>query len=365
MNDPRALARRADRPEDFRRLGLSSDRIAPFEDGARTDGGPGSYEWWYVDATLDDGTVVVVTFFTKPMLAPQLPLMPFVNLEITRPGQPTRLVEIRSDAAAYASSIDTCDVRIGANSLRGDLHRYNLHIEHEDVILDLRLTGQVPAWRPATGHFYFGPDDDGLFAWLPSVPQGAVEATLTEHGETSVQMGIGYHDHNWGDTVMASLMHHWYWGRAQAGPYSIIASTLYAEQEYGGTRLPIFLLARDGQIIADDASAVTLSLHDIAVDEHTGMPFAARIVYTYADAREHYRVTFQHEETINASRFAEIMPEAAAAAGLEHSAYVRVRGTVQVERLSDGEVVETVADPGVWELMHFGHVDESEHGIAQ
>jgi hypothetical protein len=26
--------------------------------------------------------------------------------------------------------------------------------------------------------------------------------------------GSGYHDHNWGDVPMQTLMHHWYWARA-------------------------------------------------------------------------------------------------------------------------------------------------------
>ena len=34
----------------------------------------------------------------------------------------------------------------------------------------------------------------------------------------------GYHDHGWGDVPMQTLMHNWYWARAKAGPYTVIAS---------------------------------------------------------------------------------------------------------------------------------------------
>jgi hypothetical protein len=59
------LCRLADKPEDFARLGLDPDSVQPWEDGLRTDTGPGSYEWWYFDAHLDDGSSLVIMFYTK------------------------------------------------------------------------------------------------------------------------------------------------------------------------------------------------------------------------------------------------------------------------------------------------------------
>ena len=35
------------------------DEILLYEDGMRTDGNNGEYEWWYFDSKLDDGSVVV------------------------------------------------------------------------------------------------------------------------------------------------------------------------------------------------------------------------------------------------------------------------------------------------------------------
>jgi hypothetical protein len=33
-----------------------------WEDGIRTSGEKGTYEWWYFDAHLDDGSTVVIVF---------------------------------------------------------------------------------------------------------------------------------------------------------------------------------------------------------------------------------------------------------------------------------------------------------------
>jgi hypothetical protein len=85
------------------------------------------------------------------------------------------------------------------------------------------------------------------FAWLPSVPQGAVTITCSVGGEQDETTGVGYHDHNWGNVGLMKVVHDWYWARGQAGPYSVIASCITAAKKYGFEAIPIFMLARDGR----------------------------------------------------------------------------------------------------------------------
>ena len=40
-----------------------SDNIELWEDGLRTEGERNQYEWWYMDAKLDDGSVIVAYFY--------------------------------------------------------------------------------------------------------------------------------------------------------------------------------------------------------------------------------------------------------------------------------------------------------------
>ena len=61
---PAALAAK---PEDYKCLGLTLGAPALWEDGLRTDGAAGSFEWWYFDSKLDDGSSLVIIFFTGPM----------------------------------------------------------------------------------------------------------------------------------------------------------------------------------------------------------------------------------------------------------------------------------------------------------
>ncbi len=356
------LARSAGRDEDFARLGLKRDRIEPWEDGMRTSGGRGSYEWWYFDAHLEDGSSLVVTFYTKWLLKPKGPEAPMVQVNLDRPGKPTRQAFVNATPKEFSASKERCDVRIKDCYFRGDLHTYEIRVVADGLTVDAKLVGEVPSWRQGTGVTYFGAHDDHVFAWLPSVPQGKVTATITEdNGPPRTLGGIGYHDHNWGDVVMSKLLNHWYWGRAQAGPYSVIAAYLYAEKAYGRTELPQILLAKDGQIVADDATKVRLSLEDVFTDAHSQKPVANRVIYDYTqDAHVRYRVIFQRSETLLDQRFADtvtgIKHALARMAGVD-GAYLRFSGTVTVEKYADGQRVEEASDPGIWELMYLGHVE--------
>jgi len=353
-------ARVADRDEDYARLGLTRGRIEPWEDGMRTSGGRGSYEWWYFDAHLDDGSSLVITFCTKWVFRPAGPLAPLVTVDLNTPGQPAKHLVIRGRPEEFDASRDKCDVRIKDSYFRGDLHAYQIRVVDGELAIEVELVGQVPAWRHGAGHTCVGVHDEHRFGWLPSVPQGKVLATMTEDGSSPRHLaGVGYHDHNWGDVAMSKLINHWYWGRAQAGPYSIIASYLYAEKAYGGVELPVFMLAKDGKVVADDSSKVKLRLEEEIVDRNTGKPVANRVVFDYEEGdRNRYRVTFHRNETILTFKFADRakgFKRALARLLNVDGAYLRFSGAVSVERSVGGAVVEQAADPGIWELMYFGH----------
>jgi hypothetical protein len=349
--------RRADEPEDFQRIGLDTDSIAGWEDGLRTDTAPGSYEWWYFDAHLDDGSTLVIVFYTKNPLTPDHPLEPYVTVHLEQPGTEALSFECHASAEQFAAEGDRCDVRIGESTFRGDLHDYEIHVAHEDLTIDVKLTAQVRPWRPGTGHVYFGEHDEHFFAWLPSVPQGTVSVDLTSGSRKQQQSGIGYHDHNWGDAPMPSLINQWYWGRAQAGPYSIISSYVTAEHRYGDAEIPTFLLAKAKQIVADDPKKVRFHLEDEHVDALSGKPVADVIVYEYDDGDDLYRVSFRRAETIADRKLIDEVH------GIKHllvrlarfdGAHLRFTGVVQLEHFVRGTRVEDVSDPGIWELMYFG-----------
>jgi hypothetical protein len=357
-----SLARLGSTAEDYERIGIKADEVVPWEDGARTDGSAGTYEWWYFDAHLDDGAKLVVTFFTKNFTDIGKPLAPMIRIDLDLPDGTSynRVAEWKPEE--FSAAKDRCDVRIGDNSFSGDLHTYKIVAQVEDIALDVSLTGEVPAWRPRTGHMYFGAHDEHEFDWLPSVPQGKVDATYSVAGQEHTTAGVGYHDHNWGNAPMNSLINHWYWARGQAGPYTAVASYITAAEKFGFTELPIFLLAKDGIVAADDGDKVSFEELGPYTDTDTGKPVANVTRYTYRDGGESYVITFTRHRDLAVSKFIDQLhgPKKVAAklVGFD-GAYLRFTGELRIEHQHAGTLVESYADSAIWELMYLGKTQKA------
>jgi len=358
-----ALSRLGTTAEDYARIGISPDQVAPWEDGARTDGGPGTYEWWYFDAHLDDGAKLVVVFYTKSFTEIGKPLAPMIRMNLDLPDHTSYSKVATFGPAEFTAAQERCDVRIGDNSFSGDLHSYRIVAKIDDLEVEISLTGEVPAWRPGTGHLYFGANNEQEFNWLPAVPQGKVDVTYRVAGKASSASGVGYHDHNWGNAPMNALINHWYWARGQAGPYTVVASYITAEQKYGSTELPIFLLANGEQVLADDAGKVTFEQLGTYTDSATGKPVANVTRYTYTDGDDSYVVTFTRHRDLAVSKLIDELDgikKLAATLARFDGAYLRFTGELRVEHLRAGHVLASHADTAIWELMYLGKTRTSQ-----
>ncbi|MDQ1369763.1 MAG: hypothetical protein QOF20_2116 [Acidimicrobiaceae bacterium] len=351
----------ADSPADYERLGLSPTSIAPWEDGARTDNSPGTYEWWYFDAHLDDGAKLVVAFMNKDIAEPQKPLSPLLRLDLDLLDGRHFEKLIHYPASAWSAAKDHADVHLGENRFSGDLHNYRITATAEEISVDITLTGEVPPWRPATGYLLFGSDRSLEFAWLPSVPQGTVAITYSVSSEQHEATGVGYHDHNWGNVGLMKVVHDWYWARGQAGPYSVIASYITASKRYGYEPLPIFMLAREKVLVGDDPAKVTFEREGVYTDTATGKPVATTTRYMYRDGEDRYVISFTRRHDLSAVRMIDsIKGVKRVAAKVAHfdGAYLRFVGDIQVSRHRGAELIETYNDDAIWELMYFGHAQE-------
>lgn len=236
---------------DFTREGMNTQEIEAWEDGLRTNMQSGSFEWWYFDAEMDDGTKVVVVFYTKSMLEINQSAKPQISVEITPPGEET-IAHVGFFAPETTSfSTDGFDVTMGENYGYGDLSTYIIHVQIDDVTVDLELNRTVPSWRPGNGFVYFGRNQEKYFAWLPSVPNGDINGTISYNGVERQVSGSGYHDHNWGNTAMNALFRNWWWTRGEVDGYTFISAELRTTQEHGNVKLPLFMLANNSEVIAN------------------------------------------------------------------------------------------------------------------
>lgn len=337
-------------------MGLS-EHVQPFEDGLRTGPQSGNYEWWYFDSKYPDGSSLVVIFFSKPVTSMANKFQPYVSFDFLSPTHEHIHTEMRADE--YSMSKEHCDVQIGESYIKGDLKHYDIHFKNDIVEAHITLDASVPSWRPYSGHLYF--NEKEYFAWLPSVPEGIVKTEIKTAKESFTLSGTGYHDHNWGNKLMIFLMNDWYWGRAKIGDYVVVSSYIYANKKCKHAPTPIFMLAKNGKIIADDAyRCLTYREENPIKDPYTKRYVANTLVYEYQDETNgtHYRITY-HKGTEEVERkiMREIISKPLAVVmyllGFRGS-YHRMSGTACIEKLVNGEVVEKVESPAMWEQMCFG-----------
>lgn len=340
-------------PEDFRALGLDPDTIFQWEDGRRTDGRRGEFEWWYFDAKMDDGASLVVVFYSNPVIPKGRGFHPLLKLDLTRADGSKVCTYRKVDADQCSFSADGCDVRIGASTFVGDLHHYHIHVEQAGITADISLDGNTSAWRPGTGRIRFGQKD--FFAWLPAVPEGNVSAVITTPEGVETYQGTGYHDHNWGNAVMLKLMHHWYWGRAKIGNYQVISSYIIGQKKYGYPHAPILMLKKNGQLIGDSMD-VHFTQSDPVLDEESGKHYHKVLRYDYSAEGAQYTVTYRVEDFLERSRMGTDKQPIQFLLSLKglSPAYLRFAGTASIEKRINGQVVESASSPAIWELMYFG-----------
>ena len=223
------------------------DTVQLWEDGARTDDSKNQFEWWYFDAELDDGSLVVAYFYKVHFLKDQY----FIGFNYTSPEKEDffRLKYFKKNEVSFQS--DSCSVSMNQNSFSGNLESYNITIDPNDFDgfgFDLNLQSLVSPYRPQDGVIRAGSD---YFAWLAAVPNGNVNGAIIVDGQEKKIKGSGYHDHNWGNTPLQKLFKSWTWFRGKAGPYTVILAELNATESRGGFDIPILFVADENKVLVD------------------------------------------------------------------------------------------------------------------
>ena len=127
----------------YKKMNLSRNEVALWEDGLRTDGKKGEYEWWYFDSHYPDGTILVIFFFTKSPIAVNGSIKPQATIELTLPDgtKYEEVVDAKIEDSFYSK--DKCDIRIGNCTCSGDLKTYKVVFEGKKIQTTLYLEGTI------------------------------------------------------------------------------------------------------------------------------------------------------------------------------------------------------------------------------
>ena len=278
---------------DYQQFNLNPSNVPEkWEDGMRTTGGKDTYEWWYFDAHLDDGSKVVIIFYTKEFTRIKKPLSPVIRVTINRPDGSVIQKDLEFKAESFKAAKDSCSVVIGKNYFRGNLKNYEIHVEDEGFDLTATLQRTTQSWRPKTGHILFGEAGEQQFNWVVAVPQGEVALNYTYNSEVVSALGSGYHDHNWGNVGMTDLFNHWYWARAEIGPYNIIAAEMVSTKAFKHDEVMVFNLSKDGKTVADAGEHVTLYRTVAKMHPTLKKDISDQLVFIYDHPEDDYRYEY-------------------------------------------------------------------------
>jgi hypothetical protein len=125
------------------------------------------------------------------------------------------------------------------------------------------------------------------------------------------------------------------------------------------------MLAKDGEVIADDDVKVTFEAGQVVLDGKTGKPVADLTRYTYQDGDKRYVVSFERRKTILQAILTDRAPLlkrlVARLIGFD-GAYHRFTGKVTLEMFERDVCVERRDDFAIWELMYFGKTRSQDLG---
>lgn len=215
-------------------------------------------EWWYFDARLEDGHVVVGFLQASELMTRK----PGIEIHVYKPSGEKLSVVKKFPASELRASEEKCDVWVGKNHCwaewpeEGGLPTHYLYVSEDGMELDLKFRSEIPGWKPGRGRTRYG--DRGYFGWLVPVPRARVEGKVKFEGRTLDARGIGYHDHNVITADARRIISMWYWGRLYTDDVTLLYAYVCTQKRFGNVASkPLMLAYRDKIILSSGEMTLT------------------------------------------------------------------------------------------------------------
>lgn len=272
---------------------------ASTHDGIHLEPGESRAELWHFDARLVDGTSLGIAFCLVGV-DPESPdhYKTVVNVMLTTGDGDHTVHTMSGTTPASDVGTDRCDLRFGANHVRGDLETYELHVQSDDgsLALDLRYQALTEPWRPH-GFGQVTLDEATHFADL-ILARCAITGTVRQDDVTTAVSGEGYHDHQWFDTDPTTTWHHWLLAHLYTDDATVVVYDLVAGDDHEFLRTPwIGIFDREGSLVFDNCAVATSSVETF-VDDSSGKDYPQRMAYRNSTPTEEMTVTLEWARTL-------------------------------------------------------------------
>jgi len=224
--------------------------LKPIDDALHMKG-RGMYEWWYLDAHLDNGYTLVI-FFHASNPNPGLEGKTGMEIILLRPDGVRVQKFIPYKKSDFSAARDKPEVTIGENTLRvqqrdGELPVYEIDVKEQSIGCHLTYRAEVNGWKPGTGLSHFG--DLGFFGWVIPFARASVNGTITDGDKTFRVRGIGYHDHNWLNFRFATIIEYWMWGRIYSENFTVSYAFIQCNEKVNNHMVKVLMLAEGKDVI--------------------------------------------------------------------------------------------------------------------
>lgn len=252
------------------------------------DSSIGSYEWWYLDAHLDNGYLVTVAFQVPSVLEPRYVKyhsdlsggLPVPKYDPKNYAQVSFIVNDEKGKPLFYATEDAALDRISMPD------RKNMTVKLNNCLLEMKKTGALPTFiatmdimdangNAAKANVVFdavvpaakagrGRTFDAVidgkhlcdeWAILASAAKVKADISITnkETGKTMEirESGFGYHDKNWGNHFVYDTSKGWIWARIAEDDLTIVFSE--APNIYGDSVYPTFqpcIIVHNGRPLA-------------------------------------------------------------------------------------------------------------------
>jgi hypothetical protein len=316
-----------------------------------------AFEWWYFDGRFTDGHTFAGTL---------QPGSPQVYIHVNTPSG--RELDIRVDQphVAYHASTERCDVRCGDSTVRGSHPTYEVHLEGQDTVVDLRFDSLLPGWARGDGSIVIGDyGEPEVFGWCVAQPRARVTGTIAYDGQTFTVEGEGYHDHNWGDFDFQTYISRWHWGRITRPDLTLVFADIATTKRCGDVHVPLLVIGR-GDRLALETYEVEWTFGDYRLDASGLQAYPRKLGFTFAERDVKGRLTFEPKsvlETDDMLKDAKVpgWAEGVIGAAVAQPVYFRLDAAYEGEIDFGGDVVaisgETIIEYMVFTLRR-GQVPE-------
>lgn len=232
------------------------------------------YEWWYLDASFDNGYHAVVTFHYRNMFLN--PIVPSVQIFIYKPdGTKIAKFELIDHSQAKADP-DRCHVIMGDNWIIDHGDCYEMHMLINGVGAHLTLHNKTPSWKPGAGFNYRDEKEGRTAGWVVPVPHAKVEGELYLDGVPMKVNGTGYHDHNWGNYYCWRIFKSWYWGRMHNDIFTLDYGWVLPREDDAPVIAPL-LIARDSEIVLS-TDTLMIDLEDLETEDVFDQVYSSKLI---------------------------------------------------------------------------------------